>query len=356
MRYRIVAISALILLLAVTLTAALNAGNIDLIYYNRTTKKPIYEVQFLTVPLAYQTGNPNVIIYGAGTSFKVQVTNYESSKGGVIVKLVNVYDGTERVIGSLNTGEVTKEFTISNLYPGYWKIVIVGTDGLPTWDISNAAAPTNAGAHVIKITGNPKLIVALMNPSRNITIGDCARLKIQVVGLYGTTNVSVDVLGQHTLHYSRVLGGANGNTWMLNIPTEKIGIGRCEVKVRAMGVTGTLSFNVVPVKVSINTTSESSKAGNASMNSTMSSKKNVSEMINSSNNTTGKIKGKIGKESKVKSNASENRAGEKTEKTGKKTNMTGNLTETVRGTKTPGFGLIAGIAGIIAVAVLRRIR
>jgi len=97
---------ALLTVTAISSASALSASS--------TTHKPIYEVQFLTVPLAYETGsNPKLIVYGAGTTFEIQVTNYESNAGGVIVKLVNVYDGTEKVVGTLNTYVTTKKFKIS---------------------------------------------------------------------------------------------------------------------------------------------------------------------------------------------------------------------------------------------------
>ena len=361
---KVLMLAALITLTVTTLTftvSALNAGNIDLVYYNATTHKPIYEVQFLTVPLAYETGKtPKIIMYGAGTNFNIQVTNYESSKGGVIVKLVNVYDGTERVVGWLNKEEVTKEFTISNLYPGYWKIVIAGTDGLPTWDISSATAPTNAGPHEIQIVGSPKLVIALLNPSRNITIGDYARLRIEVKGLYGTTNVNVVVRGQHELNYSKVLGGANGNVWTLNVSTDKLGIGKCEVIVKAMGVTGSLSFNVVPVRVNI--TSNVSKNASVSVNISRSEsgKMKVNATNESVNASAGKPKvnaSNLVNMTKVKkTNATKNASVNRTENVSATANKTVNKANKTGKIKTPGFEGVIAILGLSAVVLLRKFK
>lgn len=356
------AIVITLILLSISLAYALNAGNIDLIYYNTTTHKPVYEVQFLTTPLAYETGKtPKIIMYGAGTNFSFVVTNYESSKGGVVVKLVNVYDGTERVVGWLNKGEPAKTFTVSNLYPGYWKIVIVGTNGLPTWDMSSAAAPTNAGPHEIQIVGSPKLVIALLNPSRNVTIGDYARIMVEVKGLYGTTNVSVVVKGQHELTYSRVLGGANGNVWTLNVPTDKLGVGKCEVTVRAMGITGNLTFNVVPVKVAVNESVNkstnmsvnASKIGmnvsktNVSVNSTVNATRTginaTSINITNTTNTTKKAM------KNVTANQSVNQSTNKSREQSKGT-------KTSRSIKTPGFEAIAAVLCISAAVLLRRFK
>jgi len=355
-----------LILLSISLAYALNAGNIDLIYYNTTTHKPVYEVQFLTTPLAYETGKtPKIIMYGAGTNFSFVVTNYESSKGGVVVKLVNVYDGTERVVGYLTNKESSKVFTVSNLYPGYWKIVIVGTSGLPTWDMSSAAAPTNAGPHEIEIVGNPKLVIALLNPSRNVTIGDYARIMVEVKGLYGTTNVSVVVKGQHELTYSRVLGGANGNVWTLNVPTDKLGVGKCEVTVRAMGITGNLTFNVVPVKVNESVNGSVNESTNRSVNASKIgmnvSKTNVSVNsavnatrtgINASSinmtNTTNTTK-KAMKTANVTANQSVNQSANKSREQSKEA-------RTSRSIKTPGFEAIAAVLCISAAVLLRRFK
>ncbi len=360
MRVAIVAMLVLMVLLTATTftltVSALNAGNIDLTYYNTTTHKPIYEVQFLTVPLAYESGRPNVIVYRAGTNFSIQVTNYESSKGGVIVKLINIYDGTEKVVGWLNKGEVTNEFEISNLYPGCWKMVIVGTDGLPTWDLSNPTAPTNAGPHEIKIVGSPKLIIALMNPSKNITIGDYARLKIEVKGLYGTTTVNVDVKSQHTIHYSRELGGINGSIWILNIPTDKLGIGKCEVVVKAMDITGNISFNIVPVKVNFNTNVSSNTSANESANET---KMVGKTSVNMSTSNVTKMKENTTKRNNA--SVSENETGFSSKKevnaSAKVTvNRTANKATSKKEVKTPGFGGLTTILGLSALVVLRKFR
>ncbi|RUM34501.1 MAG: hypothetical protein DSY33_02005 [Archaeoglobus sp.] len=349
-----------VLLTLLTISAitasALSASNIDLIYYNTTTHKPVYEVQFLTVPLYYDTGkNPKLIVYGAGTSFNIQVTNYESNIGGIIVKLVNVYDGTERVIGSLNKSVPTKKFTISNLYPGYWKIVIVGTENLPVWDISNTSAPTNAGAHEIKIVGNPKLIVGLLNPSRNIAIGDRADILIKIAGLYGVTNVSVDVVGQHKLTYSKVLGNSN-NTWILSIPTDKLGIGECKVFVKAMGITGSLTFNVVGVNVSAKF-NQSTMRANVSGTNVSENASNVSTF-----NMTGKALNKTLNETirkvSVSKNVSVNETNKTTNKTttnktvGKTVNRSVNKTRKVA--KTPGFEALLAVAAVLIIALRRR--
>jgi len=354
--YKILIAAISITLLTVTAissASALSASNIDLIYYNSTTHKPIYEVQFLTIPLAYETGsNPKLIVYGAGTSFEIQVTNYESNAGGVVVKLVNVYDGTEKVVGTLNTYVTTEKFKISNLYPGYWKIVIVGTGNLPTWDLSNVSAPTNGGAHEIKIVGNPKLVVELLNPTRNIAIGDYARILVKIAGLYGETNVNVEVMGKHTLNFSRTLGGLN-NTWILNIPTEKLGTGECRVFVRAMGVTGSLTFNVVGVNVS-NISVQSTNASNASMvykpkmhvNAT-----NASNVSNVSANVSvkNKLNRTLSRTLKVK-NTSVNRVANRS---AGRMNETGNRTTKP---KTPGFEAAIAAVALLALAVTRRIR
>ncbi len=350
---------AVLAVTAINSALALSASNIDLIYYNSTTHKPVYEVQFLTVPLAYDTGsNPKLIVYGAGTSFRIQVTNYESNAGGVIVKLVNVYDGTEKILGSLNRYVPTKEFTVSNLYPGYWKVVIVGTGNLPTWDISNASAPTNGGAHEIRIEGNPKLVVGLLNPSRNIALGDTAKILVKVKGLYGETNVSVEVIGKHTLNFSRTLGGSN-STWVLNVPTDRLGTGECRVLVRAMGITGSLTFNVVGVNVT-NVSVQPASATNASMvyrqkvhaNATNASSVPVNVSVKNRVkrlNETVKVKNK---------NVSTNNTVNSTVNAGAgRTNATGNKTgnKTAK-TRTPGFEAVIAVAALLALAVTRRIR
>ncbi len=341
---------------------ALSASNIDLIYYNSTTHRPVYEVQFLTVPLAYNTtgSGTKLVVYGAGTSFSIQVTNYESNAGGVIVKLVNVYDGTERVLGYLNSSVSTKKFTISNLYPGYWKIVIVGTGNLPTWDISNASAPTNGGPHEIKIEGNPKLVIGLLNPTRNIALGDVAKILVKVEGLYGETNVSVEVIGKHTLNFFRTLGGSN-STWILNVPTDRLGIGEYRVLVRAIGITGSLTFNVVGVNVT-NVSVQSTNATNATNASMVYRQKMHVNATNASSvpvnisvkNRVKKLNGTV----KVKNkNALTNNTVNSTVNASAGTNVTGNKTgnKTAK-TRTPGFEAVIAVAALLALTVKRRTR
>ncbi len=353
---------AVLAVTAINSALALSASNIDLIYYNSATHKPVYEVQFLTVPLAYDTGsNPKLIVYGAGTSFKIQVTNYESNVGGVIVKLVNVYDGTEKILGSLNRYVPTKEFTVSNLYPGYWKVVIVGTDNLPTWDLSNASAPTNGGPHEIEIVGTPELVVGLLNPSRNIALGDTAKILVKVEGLYGETNVSVEVIGKHTLNFYRTLGRSN-STWILNVPTDKLGTGECRVLVRTMGIIGSLTFNVVGVNVT-NVSVQSASATNASNASMVCRQKMHVNATNASSvpvnvSVKNRIK-RLNETVKMKNkNVSTNNTVNSTVNAGAgRTNATGNKTgnKTAK-TRTPGFEAVIAVAALLALAVTRRIR
>ncbi len=331
--------SALILIvLAMKMALALNAGNIDLVYYNNS--KPVYEVQFLTVPLYYDTSHtPKLIVYGAGTNFSIQVTDYINSN--VIVKLVNVYDGTERVIGYLTSSEPSKKFVISNLYPGYWTIVLVSRKAV--WNIGKT--------HEIKIVGNPKLILELLN-GKNVTLGDMVRVRVKVVGLYGETNVSMKVMGQKILHFSKVLKG--NSVWDVAIPSEEIGVGKCKIVVSAMGITGSITFNITKPAVGLNLTNVTNV--NVRVNE---SKVNVSANTTVNNKVNNTVNGtKVNKtkavEVGVKREVNKTTKITKINKNEKRTNNTANSTTNKTSKKTPGFTAVTLVVIVLLFRKLKR--
>ncbi|GEM_PF-3478430 len=319
---------------------ALNAGNIDLIYYNNTTHKPIYEIQFLKIPIAYDTSHtPKLIIYGAGTTFSIRVTNYESYKGGLIVKLVNVYDNTERVLGYLSNSEISKVFNVSNLYPGYWTIVLVPSGNLPEWNIANASAPTNAGAHEIKIVGNPKLILQLLSPV-NISIGDIAKIRIKIEGLYGKTNVTLIAEGKKTLRYTKVLGNGE-NVWDVELPTEKLGIGKCKVIVKAMGISGNLEFNIVKPTVKLNNTTINNTTKHNEKNMRINNTNVTNRIVNATNNNSMFINNTFS------NNKTTNKTKVKINNKTKFTNSSNNISKTKEAKRTPGFCVVIALISLL---------
>ncbi len=331
----ILAITAIILTLSTAL--ALNAGNIDLVYYK--AGKPLYEVQFLTVPLAYEAGTVKKIVYGAGTNFSIQVTKYCDCS--LVVKLVNLGDGNSRVVGWLSRDEPSKEITVSNLYPGYWTIVLVPSGNYPTWDISKVNPAVPAGPHEIEIVGNPKLILELLSP-KNVTIGDCAIVRVEIKGLYGTARVDVTFSSQHTLKFSKVLGGANGNVWTIKVPTDKLGTGVCNVTVSTMGIVGHLSFNIVPVKVSLKPTVTPSKVNSSKVNETREIRVNKTVKTNLTTNRTAVSK------------ITNTETGRKNNTTSTPSTAVTNTSATVKLKKTPGFEAFVALIAVAFAALRRR--
>ena len=327
--------SALILIvLAMKMALALNAGNIDLVYYNNS--KPVYEIQFLTVPLYYDTSHtPKLIVYGAGTNFSIQVTDYINSN--VIVKLVNVYDGTERVIGYLTSSEPSKKFVISNLYPGYWTIVLVSRKAV--WNIGKT--------HEIEIVGNPKLILELLN-GKNVTLGDMVRVRVKVVGLYGETNVSMKVEGQKILHFSKVLKG--NSVWDVAIPSKEIGVGKCRIVVSAMGITGSITFNITKPTVGLNltnVTNVSVKVNKSKVNVSVNTKVAVnSTEVNKTKAVEVGVKREVNKTTKI-TKINKNETGVE------RTNNTANSTINKTSKKTPGF---TAVTLVVIVLLLRKLK
>jgi len=211
---------------------AISASNLDFKAYDAVNGTEYYEVKLSTTPLSYiTTETPNVIEYNYGSTFTLDVTNYESSVSGVTVQLKNLYTGAVTTVGTILKDQLYKSFTVSGLAPGKYAILVVGGKGLKTWNLSaDPALVANAPPQVILVYNKfPTISITLNNPRTPIALGDAAYFTVKITGVtpkpgQATVPAQFELEGPfgNPIFFAADYGGNKGTVHYIKIDTENL--------------------------------------------------------------------------------------------------------------------------------------